>query len=177
MTSKTDRNGNTYTYTHDGENRLTAITDPLNQTTTFGYSGGLLSSITDPFGRTTTFAHNGKNLTAITGPDGSTTQYSYDDRRLLTTKTLPGSKTYQYTYDQYGKIRTTQAPTGETRQYLPAAVQKLINDIPAGTGTPDNPAEPANSSRHKKSGNRRQGIHKIYKNRQNRCNRRTGCTK
>jgi RHS repeat-associated protein len=142
MTSKTDRNGNTYAYTHNTENKLTAITDPLNQTTTLNYSGGFLSSITDPFGRTTTFAHNGKNLTAITGSDGATTQYSYDDRRLLTTKTLPGNKTYQYTYDQYGKIRTTQAPTGETRQYLPAAVQKLINDIPAGTGTPDNPAEP-----------------------------------
>ena len=34
MTSKTDRNGNTYTYTHDANSRLTAITDPLNQTTT-----------------------------------------------------------------------------------------------------------------------------------------------
>ncbi len=142
MASKTDRNGNTYTYTHNTENKLTAITDSIGQTTTFGYSGGLLSSITDPFGRTTTFAHNGKNLSSITSPDGSTTQYSYDDRRLLTTKTLPGSKTYQYTYDQYGKIRTTTAPTGETRQYLPAAVQKLINDIPAGTGTETNPADP-----------------------------------
>ncbi len=147
ITSKTDKNGNTYTYTHDGEGKLISITDPIGQTTTLNYSGGLLSSITDPSGRTTTFNHDGnRNLVSITGPDGATTTYGYDDRRLLTFKRLPGGETYQYTFDQYGKIRTAQAPTGETRQYSPEAVQKLINDLPLGTGTPENPAEPIPAS-------------------------------
>src|SRR5205085_4572268 len=47
-TSVRDRNGNTYNYGYDANNRLTSITDPYNQITTLAYNGqGYLNSITD----------------------------------------------------------------------------------------------------------------------------------
>ena len=53
LASVTDRNGNVTTYTYDNSGNLQTIADPTGLTTTFHYSGTLVTSITDPAGRVT----------------------------------------------------------------------------------------------------------------------------
>jgi YD repeat-containing protein len=70
QTSVTDRNGNATTYAYDPQIRLTTITDPVSQVTTFAYSGSVLSTITDPAGRVTQLSHDSAgNLTGMTYGD------------------------------------------------------------------------------------------------------------
>ncbi|MFC1716763.1 FG-GAP-like repeat-containing protein [Candidatus Poribacteria bacterium] len=158
--STVDRNGNTIAYVYgdaNGDGRaeeLFSITDPVGQVTNFSYdSNGKLSSIIDPVGREIQFAIdiNG-DLVGITDPDGSTRSFTYDERHLMTGQTKKNGQTTSYLYDEYGRIKETVAPARtvwkddslmveqESRTYNPQDVQGLLNDLPAGTGTPENPA-------------------------------------
>ena len=64
-----DRNGNETTFHFSDEGKIEKIVDPVGLTTTFRYSGGLVSQIEDPAGRITTLNHVSKNLTSVTDPD------------------------------------------------------------------------------------------------------------
>ena len=58
QTSVVDRNGNATSYSYDGNNRLTTITDPVGLVTTLTYVGAKLQRVTDPAGRHTQFQHD-----------------------------------------------------------------------------------------------------------------------
>jgi YD repeat-containing protein len=147
QTSRTDRNGNTTTYTYDSNGKLKTITDPIGKITTLNYNNGKLQSITDPIGRTTIFQHdtNG-NLTSITDPDNAVTTYAYNSSYILTSKTVPTGETYSYEYDQYGRIVKTTSPIGEVRQYSAGRMAVIVNYLPPGEGTSTNPAKLKNIS-------------------------------
>jgi RHS repeat-associated protein len=140
--STVDRNGNTTTYIYNENGLLTSITDPTGLVTTFNYdANSRLSSITDPVGRTTQANINTQgDLVSITNPDNTTVNYTYDANHLLVAKTDPRNFTTQYTYDVHSRISESHTPDGETVQYRPYDVQALINDLPEGVGTFDNPA-------------------------------------
>jgi RHS repeat-associated protein len=141
-TSTVDRNGNTTTYSYDENGLFTSITDPAGLVTAFGYDGnGRLSSITDPAGRITQVNMDAQgNLASITNADGTAVSYTYDANHLLVGKTDPRGFTTQYIYDGHNRISEVHAPDGGTVRYRPYDVQGLINDLPQGTGTFDNPA-------------------------------------
>ena len=141
-TSTVDRNGNTTAYSYNQSGLLTSITDPTGLVTTFGYDGnGRLSSITDPAGRTTQVNIDAQgNLASITNADGTGVSYTYDANHLLVGKTDPRGFTTQYIYDGHHRISEVRTADGGITQYRPYDVQGLINDLPQGTGTFDNPA-------------------------------------
>jgi len=156
LTSETDRNGNTISYTYDTDDSLQTIIYPGNGTFTFAYDSSTkkLESVTDSAGRKTQFVvdSNG-NLTQIVNPDGTSKSYTYDSEHLMTTKTEENGNTTDYLYDdKYGRINETRTPpydvwngSSTTRErvstfYFPSDVKGLINDFTEGVGTPDNPA-------------------------------------
>ncbi len=127
-TTSVDRNGLTTTFTYSG-NLLSSITDPFSQTVTFTYNGSnQLQSIKDPANRLTTFTVSGGDLTAVEYPDGSTWDYGYDGSARMTSVTEPSSsgeptKTTTITYDNAERVGTiTRADsTTETYQRRPGA--------------------------------------------------------
>ena len=141
-TSTVDPNGNTTTYSYDGNGLLTSIIDPTGLVTAFAYDGnGRLSSITDPVGRTAQISINPQgNLVSIANPDDTSVSYAYGADHLLIGKTDPRGYTTQYLYDNHHRISEVRAPDGGRLVYHPFDVQGLINDLPQGVGTFENPA-------------------------------------
>jgi RHS repeat-associated protein len=84
LLSRTDRNGNTITFTYFGSS-LTRITDTAGRATNFGYNAsGQLTTITDPAGRAYKYAYDASGrLASYTDPIGRVTTYAYDAAGLL----------------------------------------------------------------------------------------------
>jgi YD repeat-containing protein len=138
----TDLNGNTTRYSYDEEDRLVTITDPAGQVTRFEYgNNGKLSRIIDPAGRETSFEVDEEgDLRAVFDPDGAVSWFDYQDH-LLVASTSPTNHTTDYGYDpNYGRVTEVHYPTGEVRSFSHSDIQGLINDLPSGAGTPENPA-------------------------------------
>jgi RHS repeat-associated protein len=152
-TQTIDRNNNTTTYTYDEDGRLISIEDPVGQITTFSYSGWHLSSITDPAGRTTRLIHDERgNLIEIINPDGTTKRFTYDGRHLLTERIDERGNRTSYIYNRYGRIVEVHSPDHyllkdgvllrdrTINRFRPQDTQGLLNDLPEGVGSEDNPA-------------------------------------
>ncbi|MBU2540802.1 MAG: hypothetical protein KJ593_02770 [Candidatus Omnitrophica bacterium] len=144
-----DRNGNSTAYLYIDANsdgiteELSRITLPKGGKYQLSYTPqGKLESITDPAARITQFTIDENNdLIEIINPDTTTKSFIYTDH-LLTSETNERSYTTSYEYDDYGRVERMLFPNTpqETIQFFPSDVQGLINDLPAGVGTPDNPA-------------------------------------
>jgi RHS repeat-associated protein len=94
-----DRLGRTWTYAHDADRRLTAVTDPLGNETQFGY---------DTDGR----------LTSLTDPKNNTTRWAYDVEERLISKTYPDNSTLAYTYENtMSRLHSLVDALGQTKQY------------------------------------------------------------
>ena len=104
----TDANGNTLTYTYDGEDKLQSVGAPtLGLTLTFAYSGTLLTSVSDQAGRAVTFEYSGNDLTAFHDAEGNVTRYHYDTDHRLLSVTRPLSNTVVANdYDDLGRLIT-----------------------------------------------------------------------
>lgn len=102
MTSATDPQGNSLTFTYDGNFRMTAVTDAIGQITTITYGSTSSSSpafyqiatVTDPFGRTTTLAYTNTSptqnvLTSSTDVIGITSTYGYATNGTISSLTTP----------------------------------------------------------------------------------------
>ncbi len=140
LTQKTDRNGNTTTYSYN-QGLLTSITDPVGKVMIFTYTNGLLTSITDPASRVTSFAHNGNgDLTQITDPDSSVRSFGYDADHHLTTQTSKRGfiTTYEYTFS--GHFSRSNRPDGTTREMVAGQTFGLIDPAGSVGTTPSNPA-------------------------------------
>ena len=153
QTSTVDRNGNTISFTYDdvdgdgAAQEIVEITLPTGDAYVFGYDvDGKLSTVTDPAGRVTQFSiESSGNLTSITYPDGASWEYVYGPDHLLDTVTDPGDRTTQYVRGDHGRYEQIIFPGGDTIDFVTGETQGVINDIPEGQGTPENPAEPVSS--------------------------------
>jgi RHS repeat-associated protein len=136
QTSTVDRDGNTTTFGYTS-GLLTTITDMNNQVTTLTYTGGKLTSITDPASRSATLAYTGNQLTSITDPASDVWGYAYDTSNDLTTLTDPNNHATTFSYNFADRVATvTQADL--TTEQLTA---EQMNGLAApGTGTANNPA-------------------------------------
>ncbi|HUU85278.1 MAG TPA: FG-GAP-like repeat-containing protein [Phycisphaerae bacterium] len=152
LTSTVDRNGNATAYEYSGtggDKRVWRMTDPAGLVTTFAYNGDKLQSVTDPAGRITQFdIDTNDDLVGIINPDLSERHFEYDADHLLTAQVDAGGTRTEYVYDQYGCVTEVIKAVGtpdEQHRYFQASVnQGLINDLPPGVGTYDNPAPPVN---------------------------------
>lgn len=160
-----DKNNNIITYNYidansDGKvEELAAIILPTGALYQFNYTNGKLSGITDPAARVTGFTVDSQgDLTRIVNADGTSRYFTYDANHLMTRKTDERGNSAEYFYDRYGAIREVFSPEREVteiaadgtvttsrkierRKYGISNVKSLINDLPAGTGIPENPAD------------------------------------
>ncbi len=137
-TTSVDRNGLTTTFTYSG-NLLSSITDPFSQTVTFTYNGSnQLQSIKDPANRLTTFTVSGGDLSAVEYPDGSTWDYGYDGSARMTSVTEPSSsgeptKTTTITYDNAERVGTITRADSTTETFIAAQEQGWTNSGTSGS--------------------------------------------
>ncbi|MDD7973540.1 hypothetical protein [Roseinatronobacter alkalisoli] len=126
--------GQVNNYSHDVEDLLSEVSDPLNFTTSFDYDPLLrLAEMTDRESFVTAYAYDdGDNLTAYederelvttfayngfgevvqeTSPDRGTWNYSYDLRGLVTSVTDGRGTVSNYAYDNSGRIVSLTFPS------------------------------------------------------------------
>lgn len=116
LTSVTDALNNTTNLDYDGAGNLKMITDANKHATGFTNEAGLITSITDPLKNQTTLKYDSfGNLIAITDALGNTTQVEYDAvSRPVKTKDALG-RTSSVTYDKLDRVSSvTNAKNGVT---------------------------------------------------------------
>ncbi|MFH0783494.1 MAG: RHS repeat-associated core domain-containing protein [Pseudomonadota bacterium] len=113
LTSITDRNGNTRTYSY-ANNLLSTISDNFGRNLTFTYTNGKLTQITSPLGNFT-YTYQNDNLTRVDKPDGTNIQYIYDDAGDAHNMTgiidETGTRILTLTYDSQDRV-TSSAKAG-----------------------------------------------------------------
>ena len=142
-----DRNGNKLTFTYDGYNRVSTITDSLKRQVTITYNTGagtsdqitykgfggdsrsilvnhalLANALRSDYSTTRTY----KSLFPET--HGSTT--SHHNPSVVASVTLPNGKQYILKYNDYGELARVVLPTGGAIEYDYAA--GLTNDNASG---------------------------------------------
>jgi RHS repeat-associated protein len=135
-TSLVNTNNEAVTFSYNGSNQLSTITDWNNQTTTLAYSGNYVQTITDPANRVTTLTHSSAQLTAIQDADSSLWSYGYDSSNRMTTKTTPLSQTTTITYGSAGRVTSVNRADGTTESL---AAQQTQGFIAVGSGTSGSP--------------------------------------
>lgn len=128
-TSETDANGNTTYYGYNYKGQLIKMTDQMGYITAYTYGGSgcfscgngadKLTAVTDPKGNTTTFQYDtlGK-LVSETDPLGNITTYAYDDGGNLTRKTDANGATVIHSYDSIGRLKGRRYPDGTEEVFL-----------------------------------------------------------
>ncbi len=156
QTAVVDRNGNATTYAYDAAGRLASLTYPGQATFTVSYdAAGRLAGLTDAAGRTTEFQVDAAgDLRLVRNPDTTTRAFTYDADHRLTSQTDERAFTTAYHYDAFGRLQEAVLParpvfdpsTGqvtaqqELLRVTPSETQDVINVLPPGTGTPENPS-------------------------------------
>ncbi|WP_369979305.1 RHS repeat-associated core domain-containing protein [Xanthomonas bundabergensis] len=97
-------------YTADGD--LVSITDPLNRTTSFGYTERCLTSVTNPLGKVTKATCNaaGQRLT-LTDPLGHATTFTWSGEDLTQVSDALGRKV-KFRYDVLGRMIAAEDAQG-----------------------------------------------------------------
>jgi RHS repeat-associated protein len=133
LASYTDPLGHVTTFQRDTQlEQLTAIIDPLNNSTTVvKNSQGQLVSIADPLSNTTQFVYGiDGDLISVTDPLGNVTRYNTDaiGRQLLVTD--PGGGLTQRLYDPINGILRSIDPNGAsvTNTYTPVGRLATVTD-------------------------------------------------
>jgi RHS repeat-associated protein len=130
LTSDSDRNGDTLTYT-TSEGNLSSITDTQGRQISFSYGSSvganLITKVTDSTSRTWQYGYTSANgyaeLTSYTDPAGKQTQYSYDTSGRVTeiTDSLGHETTFAYDADSrvtsITYVTNIQNGTGPTTTY------------------------------------------------------------
>ncbi|MCH9651395.1 MAG: hypothetical protein K0U98_24425 [Deltaproteobacteria bacterium] len=116
VTSQTDANGSTTTFTYDDDANL--LTESVSVTDVNGGSSNL--TITHTYHSEDSFGRPGiKNRVASTrNRNGVTTTFDYDGRGNLTNRTIQGTGYSEtHTYDSNGDRRSTTDPLGKTTTF------------------------------------------------------------
>lgn len=133
-----DRNGNKLTFSYDGSNRVSTITDSLNRQVTISYNTGPGTSdqITyKGFSETSrTILVNYVSLASALRSDYSSTltpkglfpelngsNTTQHNPAVVSSVTLPNSQQYQIKYNQFGEVARVVLPTGGAIEYDYAA--------------------------------------------------------
>lgn len=125
-------------YTYDaGENYVTSVKDPLENTISFGYdavgnrtrmaygkgeatslaydSRNLLTKVTDAKMGVTSYGYDGNgNRTTVTNAKGNITKFDYNEFNLVSNITNPLNQVIQFEYDKNGNQTKLIYPKGDT---------------------------------------------------------------
>jgi RHS repeat-associated protein len=157
LTNSTDFKGGLWTYTNDANGNPLTATNPLNQTTSYSYSNGLLQTITDALGNVSTYSYDaqrrptgalvGGAVTGTTGYDaygnpntftdalGHVTTSVYNATGQMTARTDALGNTTSYVYDAAGNLLYTTDPLGNITSYAYDSSGRQVAEIDAyGTG-------------------------------------------
>ena len=121
LASYQDRQGLLWTYAHDANRRLTAVTDPLGQKIAFGYN-------------------RVAQLTSLTDPKNNVTGWAYDVEGRLTSKQYADSSTLTYTYESTtNRLKSVTDALGQTKQFSYAKDNRIagISYLNAVNPTPN----------------------------------------
>jgi YD repeat-containing protein len=135
QSSIVDLNGLHTTFSWNGSNQLSTITDPYGNVTTFTYSSGYLQTIKDPAGRLTSFTFSGASLSAVQQADGSRVTLTYDSAGRMTQYKDANSNVVSVVYDSVERASTITRPDGSTQVFSAYQEQGWTN-----SGTSGNPA-------------------------------------
>ncbi len=133
-----------YTFTYNGSNQLTTITDEFSRTYTVAYTSGKVSSITDFASDYSTLTISSGNLTAVTAATPASSisgytapqwQYGYTSG-LITSVTPPGSSATTFAFDSFNLLSTVTNPGGSLRTYHASAGQGARADGGSGAVVP-----------------------------------------
>ncbi|HET8940434.1 MAG TPA: DUF6531 domain-containing protein, partial [Rudaea sp.] len=128
--------GETTTYAYDGEGHRTSMQRPLGDAYTWLYvydAGDRLSSVTDPLGNETSYAYDlDGNLITQTNANSHATSLTYDARHRRTSQTWPtttaDSAVEHWTYDADGNLSTQITPNGKTLTYTVDALNRTTSE-------------------------------------------------
>lgn len=138
ITSVTDPDGVTMSYTYDDNGRLVSTRSPTGGTTMYEYDdAGRLTSTTDPLGGVSATSYDAAGrVTSRTDPAGALTQHEYSRAGLLTSTTDPAGATQTYAHDEAGQLTTYTDQAGRVTSYSYDSQGDLVGtDGPAGTST------------------------------------------
>jgi RHS repeat-associated protein len=134
--------------TYDGNGNLTSLTDPDGNTSTYSYDQlGDKVRVTDPAvngvaGQWNYAYDTDGEQTAVVSPTGAQTQYTYDDlgRQITATQVerYPSNAAYTtaMSYDDAGNLVSSTNPLGNTTTYAYDAANELTKQTdPAGDAT------------------------------------------
>jgi RHS repeat-associated protein len=115
VTSQTDADGNTTSFTYDAAGNLASITSPSGSETTFGYdAAGNVVLTTAPSGRTITYTYDGTGrLSSVTDPAGATTSYQFSVAGRLTQVTDPTGASTARGYNEAGQLVSVTNALGQ----------------------------------------------------------------
>jgi RHS repeat-associated protein len=118
LKTNTDAAGRVTSNDYDPQNRLIRSTAADGGVTTFGYdSEGNLAVVTDPRGIPTSYIYNGfGQVTQRISRDTGTTTYGYDSAGRLITESRANGKTVTYTWDALDRM-TTRTSNGVTETF------------------------------------------------------------
>jgi RHS repeat-associated protein len=119
LTSAEDANGNTTTYTLNGDNQVTQVNEPTTSgsvaiKTTY-YGDGTVDTEGDGDENLTTYVNNPLGLPqTVSDPKGRMTSYAYNLDGLVTTVEDPESRSTTYGYDSDNELHTITYSDGTT---------------------------------------------------------------
>ena len=137
VTSTTDLNGKVWTRDYDALGRVVKRTDPLGNSTTYAYTGTLLSGATTPVGTLSLTNDAAGNITQRKYSDGTTLNYTYDPTGRVATADgvaiqrdtrgqIVGSNGITVSRDPLGRITSLTYAGGKTINYTYDASGKLV---------------------------------------------------
>jgi RHS repeat-associated protein len=138
LVGKTDRNGNTTSFSYNEAGRLETVTDPAGRTLKFAYNGeGEVESVKDPLGHTVKYAYEGGNLTGVTLPGESKPrwQFKYDSKHRLTSVTDGREGKTAIEYDSSNRVISETDPAGRKRKFVYAPFETTVTNEATGSVT------------------------------------------
>jgi RHS repeat-associated protein len=118
LTSVTDANGKVTGFTYSF-GKLTAMSDPLNNTTGYSYDSTTSSFVeTNPKGNTTKWVYDTNwHITSVTDARNNTSSFTYDNNFNVTSKADFMNKKTTFTYDSMGNLLSETDPMSHAITY------------------------------------------------------------